>query len=140
MYASSRFSFFFFFNDTATTEIYTLSLHDALPISGDEHQVRALQRVQHLVAVLLDRLASDLGARARPQPPRQLLPDLHLHVGLVVEQGLGVGVDGDEFHALQALVHHAVQGVAATATHPADFHAGVLRHGLFELEDHGSLG
>src|SRR5438034_8192762 len=30
----SAFSFFFFFfNDTATTEIYTLSLHDALPIS-----------------------------------------------------------------------------------------------------------
>src|SRR5258708_25144449 len=30
-YPSSR-SIFFFFNDTATTEIYTLSLHDALPI------------------------------------------------------------------------------------------------------------
>src|SRR5260370_36104369 len=28
-----RVSTFFFFNDTATTEIYTLSLHDALPIS-----------------------------------------------------------------------------------------------------------
>src|SRR5258705_4931509 len=28
-------TFFFFFNDTATTEIYTLSLHDALPISHD---------------------------------------------------------------------------------------------------------
>ena len=27
------FCLFFFFNDTATTEIYTLSLHDALPIS-----------------------------------------------------------------------------------------------------------
>src|SRR6267143_2460364 len=26
-------AYFFFFNDTATTEIYTLSLHDALPIS-----------------------------------------------------------------------------------------------------------
>src|SRR2546430_9080723 len=26
---------FFFFNDTATTEIYTLSLHDALPIYGE---------------------------------------------------------------------------------------------------------
>src|SRR5215203_7385199 len=26
--------FFFFFNDTATTEIYTLSLHDALPLSA----------------------------------------------------------------------------------------------------------
>src|SRR2546430_10096898 len=30
---STATSFFFFFNDTATTEIYTLSLHDALPIS-----------------------------------------------------------------------------------------------------------
>src|SRR3989442_7957545 len=30
---TSMFPFFFFFNDTATTEIYTLSLHDALPIS-----------------------------------------------------------------------------------------------------------
>mgnify|MGYP007110321442 CR=1 FL=1 len=28
----SHLDFFFFFNDTATTEIYTLSLHDALPI------------------------------------------------------------------------------------------------------------
>src|SRR6187549_4242278 len=37
--------FFFFFNDTATTEIYTgwytLSLHDALPISGDYRVARA---------------------------------------------------------------------------------------------------
>src|SRR5205814_8279099 len=35
----SRYSFsFFFFNDTATTEIYTLSLHDALPISAAPSQ------------------------------------------------------------------------------------------------------
>src|SRR2546430_13208278 len=33
--------FFFFFNDTATTEIYTLSLHDALPILGDAAKLRA---------------------------------------------------------------------------------------------------
>src|SRR2546427_6590749 len=32
-------SFFFFFNDTATTEIYTLSLHDALPISVPERRL-----------------------------------------------------------------------------------------------------
>src|SRR3989449_11385640 len=31
----------FFFNDTATTEIYTLSLHDALPISADPRQLGA---------------------------------------------------------------------------------------------------
>src|SRR3712207_7484144 len=32
---------FFFFNDTATTEIYTLSLHDALPIWQRGHRRRA---------------------------------------------------------------------------------------------------
>src|SRR5260370_17502984 len=31
-----KFCIFFFFNDTATTEIYTLSLHDALPISRSD--------------------------------------------------------------------------------------------------------
>src|SRR5256885_15466462 len=62
-------SLFFFFNDTATTEIYTLSLHDALPISAhglareqfafavgrvDEGRARHVQAhglQQHLVAV-----------------------------------------------------------------------------------------
>src|ERR1035438_10895847 len=65
------FLFFFFFNDTATTEIYTLSLHDALPISHDDrapeprpshHWSRAdrseehtseLQSLRHLVCRLL---------------------------------------------------------------------------------------
>src|SRR2546427_5807245 len=48
---------FFFFNDTATTEIYTLSLHDALPISkpsltawsittGATHFCRSSQRIR----------------------------------------------------------------------------------------------
>src|SRR5215475_14102301 len=32
--------FFFFFNDTATTEIYTLSLHDALPIPAGRPHLR----------------------------------------------------------------------------------------------------
>src|SRR5256885_11640820 len=37
-------SFFFFFNDTATTEIYTLSLHDALPICSSPGQVGSPER------------------------------------------------------------------------------------------------
>src|SRR2546430_12739123 len=43
MELTSFFSIFFFFNDTATTEIYTLSLHDALPISRhryvEQHEI-----------------------------------------------------------------------------------------------------
>src|SRR5256885_9904923 len=42
--------FFFFFNDTATTEIYTLSLHDALPISpgNRRHRCRLDVTLAHL--------------------------------------------------------------------------------------------
>src|SRR3712207_9457406 len=43
------FSIYFFFNDTATTEIYTLSLHDALPIwSGLRGRPRGVAPVGHL--------------------------------------------------------------------------------------------
>src|SRR2546422_9171831 len=41
--------FFFFFNDTATTEIYTLSLHDALPISFSD-AVRKMDPKARLIA------------------------------------------------------------------------------------------
>src|SRR2546430_2377247 len=41
---TKRHSLFFFFNDTATTEIYTLSLHDALPISAPLESPRTQSR------------------------------------------------------------------------------------------------
>src|SRR2546425_5682046 len=46
------FLFFFFFNDTATTEIYTLSLHDALPIWG-LRDVRYAEQAPSLREMLL---------------------------------------------------------------------------------------
>src|SRR5256885_13206062 len=48
--------FFFFFNDTATTEIYTLSLHDALPIyhAADQRaDAEPDQRTGHGVAIAM---------------------------------------------------------------------------------------
>src|SRR3712207_8463792 len=39
---------FFFFNDTATTEIYTRSLHDALPILGGQQVDDLDARLEHL--------------------------------------------------------------------------------------------
>src|SRR3712207_6882149 len=63
----------FFFNDTATTEIYTLSLHDALPISARArraaaaaHRVRRRRRGQRRRAV----------ARGPDQHPRPAAEDL----------------------------------------------------------------
>src|SRR3712207_7110151 len=58
---------FFFFNDTATTEIYTLSLHDALPIShGVVRGDRAVdERPARPAPVELDQLLE--GARLLPE-------------------------------------------------------------------------
>src|SRR3712207_8409968 len=55
---------YFFFNDTATTEIYTLSLHDALPICGT---VRSLS-----VAGVSERLVW-LRVRIEPRPQQHRL-------------------------------------------------------------------
>src|SRR2546422_9610738 len=58
---SHPFFLFFFFNDTATTEIYTLSLHDALPIfAGSTAVTCALTSVR----------ASPEPVGSRPTPPR----------------------------------------------------------------------
>src|ERR1043166_10338635 len=56
---------FFFFNDTATTEIYTLSLHDALPISsfsawGDW---RFIKRLLSMRAIRSEEHTSELQSR-----------------------------------------------------------------------------
>src|SRR5260221_8634444 len=48
-------SFFFFFNDTATTEIYTLSLHDALPICIVAGRADEVERGLDLYAAVLRR-------------------------------------------------------------------------------------
>src|SRR3712207_9041595 len=57
MYILLIFILFFFFNDTATTEIYTLSLHDALPILVSErylHSTQAAVLIQELVKEVLE--------------------------------------------------------------------------------------
>src|SRR3712207_8696221 len=54
-------SFLFFFNDTATTEIYTLSLHDALPIYP--MRPMPIQPILCLFSCIAPSLASRSGAR-----------------------------------------------------------------------------
>src|SRR5260370_1658481 len=69
-------SFFFFFNDTATTEIYTLSLHDALPIcriSGMALLILALLQRIFLMSSLMLLLVTTLedrksGSAGMPRP------------------------------------------------------------------------
>src|SRR3712207_9079175 len=63
--------FFFFFNDTATTEIYTLSLHDALPILRTE---RIERRVCRAVAEYAFRHAERTGAKVFGGPKYTVSP------------------------------------------------------------------
>ena len=55
-------SIFFFFNDTATTEIYTLSLHDALPISP-KHQTTMMSKKKKIIMNKPGKKYSELESR-----------------------------------------------------------------------------
>src|SRR6266498_6103467 len=98
MFFHFRFFFFFFFNDTAPTEIYTLSLHDALPILRSETLTRVQHEDGHVrpldgshgahVSVVLDALRA-----GRPAKPR--------------------GVDESDLAARPG--HHGIDGVAGGA-------------------------
>src|SRR5256885_14385923 len=62
-------SSFFFFNDTATTEIYTLSLHDALPIAYFTRYRGVKEYLDHLLAeTRKTEVAKTLFGRIRPIP------------------------------------------------------------------------
>src|SRR2546422_1773745 len=84
---------FFFFNDTATTEIYTLSLHDALPISvgeelGIRHEALAFQ-----LALLFVQIVEELALVLRgpnlhrsEEHTSELQSRLHLVCRLLLEK------------------------------------------------------
>src|SRR2546430_10759197 len=69
--------FFFFFNDTATTEIYTLSLHDALPIAAPDLGLALLAPAGRRGGVLRDR---EVDAEAGALPRRRV----HFDAGAVL--------------------------------------------------------
>src|SRR2546422_6428446 len=91
-------SYFFFFNDTATTEIYTLSLHDALPISATvfvahdmKHDRQVALKVLHpelAAAVGPERFLREiqLAARDRKSHTSELQSRLHLVCRLLLEK------------------------------------------------------
>src|SRR2546429_6752485 len=92
--------FFFFFNDTATTEIYTLSLHDALPIwltlqatspaynrGIDPSTLSGL--ASSIVSDLKKYIYTDINGKARPRSEEhtsELQSRLHLVCRLLLEK------------------------------------------------------
>src|SRR5260370_10791303 len=62
---------FFFFKDTATTEFYTLSLHDALPISRTSNAAASVTTLR-VVGFACRRAARTEASRAVPMPSPRL--------------------------------------------------------------------
>ena len=88
---------------------------------GDEHHVRALERLLDLVAGLGRRALSDVRVGAGAEALGQLVADVQLDVGVAHRERLGIGVAGDELDAAEAGVHHAVDRVGAAAADADDF-------------------
>src|SRR2546422_8077702 len=74
---------FFFFNDTATTEIYTLSLHDALPIFGEAVLITPM--IDAICDCLVPVAASSSAARSE-EHTSELQSRLHLVCRLLLEK------------------------------------------------------
>ena len=98
---------------------------------GDEHHVGAAQQLLDLVLGVLGGLAADLGVGAGAEAAGGVAADVELDVGVAHQQRLRVGVDGDELHALEALLDHPVDGVDAAAADADDLDDGevVVRGG-----------
>ena len=113
---STSFCFFFFFNDTATTEIYTLSLHDALPIlfsltdedemghirlSREADVILVAPATANILAKMASGIADDLASTALLATDKPILaapamnvrmwenPATRENLGVLAERGVG---------------------------------------------------
>src|SRR2546422_8350660 len=82
---------FFFFNDTATTEIYTLSLHDALPISAAKCRAETINYEKIDVVKTLKEMTGGRGPDAcidarSEEHTSELQSRLHLVCRLLLEK------------------------------------------------------
>src|SRR2546425_8953049 len=78
--------YFFFFNDTATTEIYTLSLHDALPISRHETPRDRLDRIADIHRRWLGLAVSDRDGHRSEEHTSELQSLAYLVCRLLLEK------------------------------------------------------
>src|SRR6266550_1650753 len=109
----NAFLFFFFFNDTATTEIYTLSLHDALPISAQTVQQMVDRVLAQAPGTRLLVLAPVV--RGRKGEYKKLFFDLQRQGfsrvrvnGVVRELGDEIDLDKNKKHTIEVVVDRLV--------------------------------
>src|SRR5690554_7888955 len=80
----------FFFNDTATTEIYTLSLHDALPISN-VFEMAATETITSIILIKLIRVS--LGTVRHPRRFKIVVIDIQITLKQMLRDFIGIRVN-----------------------------------------------
>ena len=108
--------------------------------AGDEHHVGALEGLLDIRLMVLGGLHATLGIGTGAESTILVVPQRDLHIRIGTQQILGVGVDGHEFHVLQAFGDHAIDGVAAGSTDTDDLDVGlVVEFSLGDLAHHSLL-
>src|SRR5256884_9198998 len=82
---------FFFFNDTATTEIYTLSLHDALPICPNVFEMAATETITSIILIKLIRVS--LGTVRHPRRFKIVVIDIQITLKQMLRDFIGIRVN-----------------------------------------------
>src|SRR5690606_10936681 len=105
---------------------------------GDEDHVGALQHFGDAFAILERGLTTDLRIRTSTQSLGHAGTQLQHGARGNVLQRLCIGVGADEFHALDVVLRHVIDRVAAATTDTDDFDNCTLRDVVYEFE-HGPL-
>ena len=92
--------------------------------SGDENHVGTFEGLLDLVSMVLGSLASLIRVSAGSQTSSEVPADVKLNVGVAREEGLGIGVDGEELDSLEPRLDHAVHGIATATAYPHDLDHG----------------
>ena len=122
VFTSISFIYYFFFNDTATTEIYTLSLHDALPILVESVEP------SHLGIMLFDGAESvGVGTLVTRTGKRAGIPVGEAFLGRVINP-LGEPIDGKG--AIEAVGYNPIEkqapGILERQSVDTPLHTGIL--------------
>src|SRR5438876_10367278 len=95
----NTYAWLFFFNDTATTEIYTLSLHDALPIfslrrkrsSPNVFEMAATETITSIILIKLIRVS--LGTVRHPRRFKIVVIDIQITLKQMLRDFIGIRVN-----------------------------------------------
>src|SRR3712207_1397396 len=129
MYTFLHFYLFVFFNDTATTEIYTLSLHDALPISsprpGVENAPSANGRIVTANATIakITKAGPRMLQRSRPAPSAVKLATMRARpqrpMPMASQYGRSAGPIARNVPCGRSLISQSAKAASATSVSPA---------------------